>query len=136
MLQGCLLHLLSRRAQHQHLRLLLHLLLQMHFTVSLFLVGASELPAARVTREGFLSGVCAHVGRQVVGAREGAHADAALERLLSGVYADVAGELVRAAEPSVAFLDGACVRALVRWRFARAVRVLPGLHREEFELSW
>ena len=123
----------GRRRREKLGSLLLDLLFHVHLAVALLLVAASELAAAHVALERFLAGVRADVRRQVVAATERTHADAALERLLAGVDADVAGQFVAAGEASVARLDGAGVRPLVRRRLARAVRILALLDRQELE---
>lgn len=109
---------------------LLYPLLEMDLGVAFLLVGSGELAAADVAGEGFLAGVGADVGGEVVGAAEGSHADPALEGLLTGVDPDMSGEFVRSGESSVAVFDGARVRSFVNGRFAGAVRVLAGLHRD------
>lgn len=108
-------------------------LLEVDFGVPLLLVAPRELSAALITAERFLAGVRSHVGGEVVAPRERAHADATLERLLARVDADVPGELVAAGEPAVATVHGASVRPLVHRRFARSIRVLARLHRDQPE---
>lgn len=90
------------------------------------LVTPGELPPALVAGEGFLPGVSADVGGEVVAAAEVPHADAALEGFVAGVDAQVPTQLVRPGEPAVAALRRARVRPLVDGRLARPVRVLPG----------
>lgn len=108
-------------------------LLEVDFGVPLLLVAPRELSAALITAERFLAGVRSHVGGEVVAPRERAHADATLERLLARMDADVPGELVAAGEPAVATVHGASVRPLVHRRFARSIRVLARLHRDQPE---
>lgn len=109
-------------------RLALQSLLEMHFGVTLLLVASSELSAALITAERFLTGVRAHVGSQVVAPRERAHADATLERLLSGMNANVPRELVAAREPAIATVYRAGVGSLVDRRLARSIWILPRFH--------
>lgn len=112
---------------------LLYPLLQVDLGVTFLLVGSGKLAAADVTGEGFLAGVGADVGGEVVGAAEGSHADPALEGLLAGMDPDMSGEFVRSRESSVAVFDGAGVRSFMNGRFAGPVRVLAGLHRDKFQ---
>lgn len=112
---------------------LLYPLLQVDLGVTFLLVGSGKLASADVTGEGFLAGVGADVGGEVVGAAEGSHADPALEGLLAGVDPDMSGEFVRPRESSVAVFDGAGVRSFMNGRFAGPVRVLAGLHRDKFQ---
>lgn len=90
------------------------------------LVAPGELPPALVAGEGFLPGVRADVGGEVVAAAEVPHADTALEGFVAGVDAKVPAQLVRPGEPAVTALRGARVRPLVDGRLTRPVRVLPG----------
>lgn len=113
---------------------LLYPLLQVDLGVAFLLVGSGKLAAADVAGEGFLAGVGADVGGEVVRAAEGSHADPALEGFLAGVDPDMSGEFVRSRESSVAVFDGAGVRSLVNGRFAGPVRVLAGLHWDK--LQW
>lgn len=115
---------------------LLYPLLQVDLGVTFLLVGSGKLAAADVTGEGFLAGVGADVGGEVVGAAEGSHADPALEGLLAGVDPDMSGEFVRPRESSVAVFDGAGVRSFMNGSFAGPVRVLAGLHRDKFQWHW
>lgn len=89
-------------------------------------VTPGELPPALVAGEGFLPGVRADVGGEVVAAAEVPHADAALEWFVTRVDAQVSAQLVRPGEPAIAVLRRARVRPLVDRRLARPVRVLPG----------
>lgn len=91
MLRG---HLLCT-VHHQHLCLLLHLLLEMNLTVTFLLIGASKLPPTCVAGEWLLSSVSTHVCCEVVATGERSHTDATLEWLLSSMDTDMTCKFIR-----------------------------------------
>ena len=71
------------------------------------LVAACKVSATNFASEWFFSGVCSHVGRQMIAATEHALTQMTLERFLTGVGPHVTRQLVRPVEPTIAHLDRA-----------------------------